>query len=179
MWCFSACMFLNSSSFITWPWNGMDPSCHCRGDHSNCVVYNIHNCTHLKSTLNRYFYPCLKWHPTHVTWVTFDTLNMHFALATLFSDFSSFWYPKRDTPVSCQTMKKVPFPHVFALTHGVQVTMGWPPGIFLITDSSELNNCWLIFLVSSISTLEVTPLLCYDQGLKYIEATKAMVPGAI
>ena len=48
---------------------------------------------------------------------------------TLFSDFSRFWYPKRDTRVSRLHLKNIPFLRVFIDAHGVHASMAvTPPG---------------------------------------------------
>ena len=68
----------------------------------------------------------LSYLPISLIYLSFPSIwRVHFA--TLFSEFWYFWYPRHDRCISPLTMKKIPFLCIFAVAHGVQVTMWVTP----------------------------------------------------
>ena len=67
------------------------------------------------------------WFP--LSYLLIPMIYLPFSMSILlpfFSDFSCFWYPKHDTPVSSLTMKKVHFLCIFVVVYKSQ--WEWPPG---------------------------------------------------
>ena len=89
--------------------------------------------------------------------------NVKFA-TLFFSDFSCFSYPKRDMRVSRLTMTKVPFLPIFAVTHGVQVTMG----VTSLGTTMTINIATSVYSTQSFTSTKQTLIIAVVVPILFI-----------